>query len=239
VFNRTRLRGAACFLVTCLSVAAIVTLLSAHELGSTGSSVPNARPIAPTHTAEPFAEVANSQTPPASSQPSVPEGPERPERAERVADVTDPVFEQDERAHDHPALPPQLTERPPTSDLDVVTEGSLALVIELAPTGARVVEVVKKDVPFRVINAKGGDYHYEVEDAAGTVLHQGQFEVAALCPLQGAEHTDDHQLGHIVLGHEASILIRIPDATNAQAVVLTRQLPDFDVAPRFLGRLDL
>lgn len=149
-------------------------------------------------------------------------------------------------AREHLPTPARSARRPARSDRllpsdhDVVAERSLLLVVELGRARARVRDVVPKRLPYRVLNGReAGRYRYRLEDAGGRVLHEGRFAVLDLCPLQGTRHTRPHVAGHVILAHQASVLVRVPDLPAARSIVFERTLPDIDLHPLFLGRARL
>ncbi|MEZ6189223.1 MAG: hypothetical protein R3F62_30005 [Planctomycetota bacterium] len=159
----------------------------------------------------------------------------RAQPAPTLADASPPLAPEAEAPSTAPEAEPELLELGP---LARVSDTSSVLVLELTPREVRLLERIEKPLPFRELNTGRGAYAYRVLDAQDRVLFVGAFDAPELCP--DAEHREEpHLLGHVVLAHETSALLRIPTLPEAVSVEIARSIPGVDVTPRTLGRVAL
>lgn len=226
-----------------LAMAAAGVILLLLAVGLSGSRSERAG-------AEPAAEPVGAPAPAASTGPTLPS-----RRHDEVSAAKAPAADEthdhddhdhtDHEGHDHeghaepestPAVKAALIGESP---LAAVSPTSRLLVLELSGQSARLLEAVTKDVAYRKSQrAKAGAWQLVLLDDAGAELDAIPFEAAGLCPLAGEGHATDHVMGHVVLEHKTSIMVRIPDV-GARAAEVRRLLPDLDETPKTLGRFAL
>lgn len=147
-----------------------------------------------------------------------------------------PHSQDKDQAHSDPADNVEPLEIPDDSQPEFISKSSKVLVFEVTAQKALLLEAIAKTIPFEFSEEQRGDYWLRLKNQGGDELHMLSFNMRDLCPHEGPEHQQPHGIGHIMLEHKGSILIRVPEFEDAHTLELWRLSPQVDKEPKRLGQ---